>query len=173
MEAGDILGHENMGEVVALGSEVTNPKIGDRVVVPFKISCGDCRFCHKGLFVACDRTSPNAEMAARAMGHSPAGLFGFSHMPGGYRGGPAEYQRVPMADLGPIKIPENITDDQALFLSDIFPTRYMAIGRERPRLGRQFRNLPRLIVAGGVDRNARYAGITKDGSLSAMGRARR
>lgn len=126
MEAGDILGHENMGEVVALGSEVTNLKIGDRVVVPFTISCGDCWFCKKGLFAACDRTNPNAEMAAKAMGHSPAGLFGFSHMMGGYCGGQAEYLRVPMADFGPIKIPDNITDEQALFLSDIFPTGYMA-----------------------------------------------
>lgn len=87
MEAGDILGHENMGEVVALGSEVTNLKIGDRVVVPFTISCGECWFCKKGLFAACDQTNPNAEMAAKAMGHSPAGLFGFSHMLGGYCGG--------------------------------------------------------------------------------------
>lgn len=126
MEAGDILGHENMGEVVALGSEVTNLKIGDRVVVPFTISCGDCWFCKKGLFAACDRTNPNAEMAAKAMGHSPAGLFGFSHMLGGYCGGQAEYLRVPMADIGPIKIPDGVTDDQALFLSDIFPTGYMA-----------------------------------------------
>jgi len=96
MEAGDILGHENMGEVVALGSEVTNLKIGDRVVVPFTISCGDCWFCKKGLFAACDRTNPNADMAAKAIGHSPAGLFGFSHMLGGYCGGRAEYLRVPM-----------------------------------------------------------------------------
>lgn len=126
MKAGDILGHENMGEVVALGAEVKNLKIGDRVVVPFTISCGDCFFCRKSLFSACERTNPNAEMAIQAMGHSPAGLFGFSHMLGGYCGGQAEYLRVPMADVGPIKIPDNITDEQALFLSDIFPTGYMA-----------------------------------------------
>jgi len=126
MQAGDILGHENMGVVVALGSEVTNLKIGDRVVVPFTISCGDCFFCRKGLFSACERTNPNAELAIKAMGHSPAGLFGFSHMLGGYCGGQAEYLRVPMADIGPIKVPDNVTDDQALFLSDIFPTGYMA-----------------------------------------------
>jgi threonine dehydrogenase-like Zn-dependent dehydrogenase len=126
MESGDILGHENMGEVIELGSEVTNLKIGDRVVVPFTISCGQCWFCQKGLFSCCDRTNPNAELAAQAMGQSPAGLFGFSHMLGGYSGGQAEYLRVPMADVGPIKIPENVTDEQALFLSDIFPTGYMA-----------------------------------------------
>ena len=126
MESGDILGHENMGEVIELGSEVTNLKIGDRVVVPFTISCGQCWFCQKGLFSCCDRTNPNAEMAAKAMGQSPAGLFGFSHMLGGYSGGQAEYLRVPMADVGPIKIPDNVTDEQALFLSDIFPTGYMA-----------------------------------------------
>ena len=124
--SGDILGHENMGEVIELGSEVTNLKIGDRVVVPFTISCGQCWFCQKGLFSCCDRTNPNAEMAAKAMGQSPAGLFGFSHMLGGYAGGQAEYLRVPMADVGPIKVPDNVTDEQALFLSDIFPTGYMA-----------------------------------------------
>ncbi len=126
MKSGDILGHENMGEVIELGSEVTNLKIGDRVVVPFTISCGDCWFCKQGLYSCCDRTNPNAEVARKAMGHSPAGLFGFGHMLGGYNGGQAEYLRVPMADIGPIKVPENITDEQALFISDIFPTGYMA-----------------------------------------------
>ncbi|MDO9412440.1 MAG: zinc-dependent alcohol dehydrogenase, partial [Pseudolabrys sp.] len=126
MKEGDILGHENMGEVIELGSEVTNLKIGDRVVVPFTISCGQCFFCKKGLFSCCDRTNPNHEIAAKAMGQSPAGLFGFSHMLGGYSGGQAEFLRVPMADVGPIKVPDNVTDEQALFLSDIFPTGYMA-----------------------------------------------
>ena len=126
MESGDILGHENMGEVIEFGSEVTNLKVGDRVVVPFTISCGQCWFCTRGLFSCCDRTNPNAELAAKAMGQSPAGLFGFSHMLGGYSGGQAEYLRVPMADVGPIKIPDSVTDEQALFLSDIFPTGYMA-----------------------------------------------
>ena len=126
MESGDIMGHENMGEVIELGSEVTNLKVGDRVVVPFTISCGQCWFCKQGMFSACDTTNPNAEMAIKAMGHSPAGLFGFSHMLGGYSGGQAEYLRVPMADVGPIKVPDSITDEQALFLSDIFPTGYMA-----------------------------------------------
>src|SRR6201747_2461344 len=126
MERGDILGHENMGEVIELGSQVTNLKVGDRVVVPFTISCGQGWFCQKGLFSCCDRTNPNAEMAAKGMGQSRPGLFGFSHMLGGYSGGQAEYLRVPMADIGPIKIPDNITDEQALFLSDIFPTGYMA-----------------------------------------------
>lgn len=126
MESGDILGHENMGIVVEVGSEVSNLKKGDRVVVPFTISCGDCWFCKKGLFSACERTNPNAEIAIKAMGHSPAGLFGFSHMLGGYSGGQAEYLRVPMADVGPLKIPDSVSDEQALFLSDIFPTGYMA-----------------------------------------------
>jgi threonine dehydrogenase-like Zn-dependent dehydrogenase len=126
MEAGDILGHENMGEVVEVGSAITTLQKGDRVVVPFTISCGSCWFCSRGLFSLCDTTNPNAEMAVKAMGHSPAGLFGFSHMLGGYCGGQAEYLRVPMADVGPIKIPDHITDEQALFLSDIFPTGYMA-----------------------------------------------
>jgi threonine dehydrogenase-like Zn-dependent dehydrogenase len=126
MKSGDILGHENMGIVVEVGSEVCNLRKGDRVVVPFTISCGDCWFCKKGLFSACERTNPNAELAIKAMGHSPAGLFGFSHMLGGYSGGQAEYLRVPMADVGPIKIPESVSDEQALFLSDIFPTGYMA-----------------------------------------------
>jgi threonine dehydrogenase-like Zn-dependent dehydrogenase len=126
MKSGDILGHENMGIVVEVGPEVTNLKKGDRVVVPFTISCGECWFCEKGLFSACERTNPNAELAIKAMGHSPAGLFGFSHMLGGYSGGQAEYLRVPMADVGPIKIPDSVTDEQALFLSDIFPTGYMA-----------------------------------------------
>jgi threonine dehydrogenase-like Zn-dependent dehydrogenase len=126
MESGDILGHENMGVVVEVGSDVTNLRIGDRVVVPFTISCGECWFCKKGLFSACERTNPNAEIAIKAMGRSPAGLFGFSHMLGGYSGGQAEYLRVPMADVGPIKVPDSVTDEQALFLSDIFPTGYMA-----------------------------------------------
>jgi len=132
MERGDTLGHENMGEVVELGSEVTNLRIGDRVVVPFTISCGQCWFCQREMFSACDRTKPNAKIAVKAMGHSPAGLFGF--MLGGYSGGQAEYLRVPMADVGPIKIPDSISDERALFLSDIFPTGYMA-RRERADRG--------------------------------------
>jgi len=126
MEKGDILGHENMGEVVEVGKEVKNLKVGDRVVVPFVIACGNCFFCQKGLYSCCDNTNPNAEIARAAMGHSPAGLFGFSHMLGGYAGGQAEYLRVPHADVGPIKIPEGIPDEKVLFLSDIFPTGYMA-----------------------------------------------
>jgi threonine dehydrogenase-like Zn-dependent dehydrogenase len=126
MESGDILGHENMGEVVEVGAEVRNLVKGDRVVVPFVIACGECFFCKKKLFAACERTNPNAEIARKAMGHSPAGLFGFSHMMGGYAGGQAEYLRVPYADVGPIKVPDNLDDEQVLFLSDIFPTGYMA-----------------------------------------------
>lgn len=126
MEEGDILGHESMGIVVEIGSDVKKFSKGDRVVVPFTISCGECFFCEKTLFSCCDNTNPNAEMAAKAMGHSPAGLFGFSHMLGGYSGGQAEYLRVPYADVGPIKIESDLSDEKVLFLSDIFPTGYMA-----------------------------------------------
>jgi threonine dehydrogenase-like Zn-dependent dehydrogenase len=126
MEKGDILGHEPMGEVVELGKAVTNLRKGDRVVVPFTISCGTCFFCQKGLFSLCDTSNPNAEMARKVMGQSPAGLFGYSHMLGGFPGGQAEYLRVPFADVGPIKIPDGLRDEQVLFLSDIFPTGYMA-----------------------------------------------
>jgi threonine dehydrogenase-like Zn-dependent dehydrogenase len=126
MKEGDILGHEFMGEVVALGREVTNLKLGDRVVVPFTISCGGCFFCQKQLFSLCDNSNPNAEIPEKAYGASPAGLFGYSHMLGGYPGGQAEYARVPFADIGPITIPDGIPDEQVLFLSDIFPTGYMA-----------------------------------------------
>jgi threonine dehydrogenase-like Zn-dependent dehydrogenase len=126
MEAGDIMGHEPMGIVVEVGSAVKKLKKGDRVVVPFTISCGDCFFCKKDLFAACDNSNPNAEMAKKAMGHSPAGLFGYSHLTGGYAGGQAEYLRVPYADVGPLKIESDLPDDKVLFLSDIFPTGYMA-----------------------------------------------
>ncbi len=126
MKSGDILGHEPMGIVVEVGSLVKNLKVGDRVVVPFTIACGECFFCQKTLYSCCDRTNPNAELARKAMGQSPAGLFGFSHMLGGYAGGQAEYLRVPHANVGPIKIESSLPDDQVLFLSDIFPTGYMA-----------------------------------------------
>lgn len=126
MEKGDVLGHEPMGEVVEVGSAITRLRKGDRVVVPFTISCGHCFFCKKTLFSCCDNTNPNAEIARKAMGHSPAGLFGFSHMLGGYAGGQAEYLRVPHGDVGPIKIESGIADEKVLFLSDIFPTGYMA-----------------------------------------------
>ncbi len=126
MESGDILGHEPMGEVVAVGSAISNLKIGDRVVVPFTISCGSCFFCKKKLFSLCDTSNPNAEIARKAMGHSPAALFGYSHMLGGIPGGQAQYLRVPFADVGPIKIESGLSDEQVLFLSDIFPTGYMA-----------------------------------------------
>jgi threonine dehydrogenase-like Zn-dependent dehydrogenase len=126
MKSGDIVGHETMGEVVETGKAITTLKVGDRVVIPFTISCGECFFCKKGLFSACERTNPDAEAAKKLWGHSPAGLFGYSHLLGGYAGGQAEYLRVPHADVGPMKIPAGLSDDQALFLSDIFPTGYMA-----------------------------------------------
>ena len=126
MEKGDVLGHEFMGEVVELGSEVKNLKIGDRVIVPFTIACGECFFCQKGLTSCCDRSNPNEEIARKAMAHSPSGLFGYSHMLGGYPGGQAEYVRVPFADVGPFRVPEGLSDEQVLFLTDIFPTGYMA-----------------------------------------------
>jgi threonine dehydrogenase-like Zn-dependent dehydrogenase len=126
MESGDVLGHEFMGEVVEVGPGATSAlKSGDRVVVPFTISCGSCFFCQKGLFSLCDTSNPNAEMARKVMGHSPAGLFGYSHMLGGFPGGQAEYVRIPFADVGPVKIPFGLRDEQVLFLSDIFPTGYM------------------------------------------------
>lgn len=126
MEKGDILGHEPMGEVVEVGSEIKNLKIGDRVVVPFTISCGNCFFCKKELWSLCDNSNPNAAIAEKLYGYSPSGLFGYSHMMGGYAGGQAEYLRVPFADVGPLKIPEELPDEKVLFLSDIFPTGYMA-----------------------------------------------
>ncbi|MDB5316786.1 MAG: glutathione-dependent formaldehyde dehydrogenase [Rhodospirillales bacterium] len=126
MESGDIVGHECMGEVVEVGRDNKALKVGDRVVVPFTIACGECFFCTKGFFSGCERSNPNAKMAEKLWGHSPAGLFGYSHLTGGYSGSQAEYVRVPYADIGPIKVPDGMTDDQALFLSDIFPTGYMA-----------------------------------------------
>lgn len=126
MQSGDILGHEFMGEVVETGKGVKNLKRGDRVVIPFTISCGSCFFCNRDLWSLCDNSNPNAWMAEKFYGHSPAGLFGYSHLLGGYAGGQAEYVRVPFADVGPIKIPDHLTDEQVLFLTDIFPTGYMA-----------------------------------------------
>jgi threonine dehydrogenase-like Zn-dependent dehydrogenase len=126
MQEGDILGHEFMGEVLEVGADVTNLKRGDRVVVPFCIACGNCFFCQNGMTSLCDNSNPNASMAEKLYGFSAAGLFGYSHLFGGYAGGQAQYARVPFADAGPIKVPDSISDEQALFLSDIFPTGYMA-----------------------------------------------
>jgi threonine dehydrogenase-like Zn-dependent dehydrogenase len=126
MMRGDILGHEFMGEVVEVGPGVTNLKVGDRVVNPFPIACGRCYFCASGQFSLCENSNPNAWMAEKLWGHSPAGLFGYSHMLGGYAGGQAELARIPFADVGPIKVPGHLSDEQVLFLSDIFPTGYMA-----------------------------------------------
>jgi threonine dehydrogenase-like Zn-dependent dehydrogenase len=126
MEKGDILGHEFMGEVVELGSGVTNLKVGDRVVVPFPIACGNCYFCEEQQHSLCENSNPNAPMAEKMWGHSPAGIFGYSHLTGGYAGGQAEYVRVPYADVGPIKVPDGLDDEKVLFLSDILPTGYMA-----------------------------------------------
>ena len=125
MQRGDVVGHEAMGEVVEVGSENKKLKVGDRVVVPFTISCGECFFCTRGFFSGCERSNPNHKMAEELWGHSPAALFGYSHLLGGIPGGQAEYLRVPYADVGPIKVPEGLTDEQVLFLSDIFPTGYM------------------------------------------------
>jgi threonine dehydrogenase-like Zn-dependent dehydrogenase len=115
-----------MGEVVQTGSAVTTLKKGDRVVVPFPIACGHCFFCKKGLYSCCDNTNPNAKDAAKLMGESPAGIYGYSHLLGGYPGGQAEYLRVPYADVNHIRVPAHLSDEQVLFLSDIFPTGYMA-----------------------------------------------
>ena len=126
MEPGDVLGHEFMGEVVEVGSEVKNLQIGDRVVVPFTIACGNCYFCQHQQWSLCDNSNPNAWMAEKLYGFSGSGLFGYSHMLGGYAGGQAQYVRVPFADVGPIKVPQELDDEKVLFLSDIFPTGYMA-----------------------------------------------
>ncbi len=125
MEKGDILGHEFMGEVMEVGRDVKNLKVGDRVVVPFPIACGNCRQCKEGNFSLCENSNPNAWMAEKMWGHSPCGIYGYSHLLGGFAGGQAEYARVPFADVGPVKIPDGLTDEQVLFLSDIFPTGYM------------------------------------------------
>ena len=125
MEKGDVLGHEFMGEVMEVGSAVVNLKVGDRVVVPFPIACGSCAACQQDEFSLCENSNPNAWIAEKMWGHSPAGLFGYSHMLGGYAGGQAEYVRVPFADVGPLKVPAELSDEQVLLLSDIFPTGYM------------------------------------------------
>jgi len=126
MEPGDILGHEFMGVVEEVGSAVTNLTPGDRVVVPFTICCGQCFYCRRQLWSLCDNSNPNAWLAEKFYGYSGSGLFGYSHMMGGYAGGQAQYARVPFADVGPLKIPEGLDDEKVLFLSDIFPTGYMA-----------------------------------------------
>jgi threonine dehydrogenase-like Zn-dependent dehydrogenase len=126
MRKGDVLGHEFMGEVEEVGPDVTQVKKGDRVVIPFPIACGRCNMCQRGLFSLCENTNPNAWMAEKLWGFSPAGIFGYSHMLGGYPGGQAEYARVPFADVNHVKVPDELTDEQVLFLSDIFPTGYMA-----------------------------------------------
>ena len=125
MERGDILGHEFMGEVVEVGRGVKKLKVGDRVVVPFPIACGVCAACENELYSLCENSNPNKWMAEKMWGHSPAGIFGYSHLTGGFAGGQAEYARVPFADVGPLKIENGFTDEQVLFLSDIFPTGYM------------------------------------------------
>ncbi|HEX8206233.1 MAG TPA: zinc-dependent alcohol dehydrogenase [Solirubrobacteraceae bacterium] len=124
MKKGDILGHEFMGEIVETGKGVSNLQVGDRVVVPFPIACGNCWSCQHELYSACENSNPNAGIAEKLFGHPAAGIFGYSHITGGYAGGQAEYARVPFADVGPIKIEDDLTDEQVLFLSDIFPTGY-------------------------------------------------
>lgn len=126
MQKGDILGHEFMGEVVAVGRDVETMREGDRVVVPFTIACGNCFYCKSDLWSLCDNSNPNASMAEAAYGSSPSGLYGYSHMLGGYAGGQAEYVRVPFADVGLLKVSSDLSDEQLLFLTDIFPTGYQA-----------------------------------------------
>jgi threonine dehydrogenase-like Zn-dependent dehydrogenase len=126
MRKGDIMGHEFMGEVVEVGREVENLRVGDRVIVPFPIACGHCYYCEREEYSLCDNSNPNAALAEKFYGYSPAGIFGYSHLMGGYAGGQAEYVRVPFADVGPMKIPEGLSDEQVLFLTDILPTGYQA-----------------------------------------------
>jgi len=126
MASGDIIGHEFMGEVVEVGSAVQNLSVGDRIVNPFPIACGQCFSCQDGLYSLCENSNPNAWMAEKMWGYSPAGLYGYSHVLGGYAGGQAQYARIPFADIGPIKIPPGLSDEQVLFLSDVLPTGYMA-----------------------------------------------
>ena len=125
MEHGDILGHEFMGEVMEVGRNVKKLKVGDRVVVPFPIACGECWSCKNDMWSLCENSNPNAWIAEKMLGHSPAGVFGYSHMLGGFAGGQAEFARVPFADVGPLKVPEDLPDEKVLFLTDIFPTGYM------------------------------------------------
>jgi threonine dehydrogenase-like Zn-dependent dehydrogenase len=125
MKRGDILGHEFMGEIVEKGKAVDNLEVGDRVVVPFPIACGACWACKQELYSLCENTNPNARLAEKMFGFPTAGIFGYSHLTGGFAGGQAEYARVPFADVGPIKIENGISDEAVLFLSDVFPTGYM------------------------------------------------
>jgi threonine dehydrogenase-like Zn-dependent dehydrogenase len=125
MREGDILGHEFMGEVVELGPGVDDLEVGDRVVVPFPIACGGCNACHDRLYSSCENSNPNAGMAEKLWGHPSAGIFGYSHLAGGYAGGQAEYVRVPFADVGPMKVDDDLADEQVLFLTDVLPTGYM------------------------------------------------
>ena len=125
MEPGDIMGHEFMGEIVEVGSGVTNVKVGDRVIVPFPIACGHCAHCEAGNTATCENSNPNAYIAEKLLGHAPSGIFGYSHLTGGFAGGQAEYARVPFANVNPFKVPEELTDEQVLFLTDILPTGYM------------------------------------------------
>ena len=143
MEQGDIMGHEFMGEVVEVGAGLKPDKlkVGDRVVVPFTIACGNCFFCKKQLWSLCNNSNPNYWMAEEMMGYSPSGLFGYTHMMGGYAGGQAQYARVPFADVGPLKVPEGIPDDKVVFLSDIFPTGYFGAVNGDIRAGRHGRGL--------------------------------
>jgi threonine dehydrogenase-like Zn-dependent dehydrogenase len=127
MEKGDVMGHEFMGEVVEVGRGNKRLKVGDRVVVPFTICCGDCEQCRRGNFSVCETTNRNKEIADKMFGHATAGLFGYTHLTGGYAGGQAEYVRVPYADVAPVKIPSTLTDEQVLFLGDIFPTGWQAV----------------------------------------------
>jgi threonine dehydrogenase-like Zn-dependent dehydrogenase len=125
MEPGDIMGHEFMGEVVEVGRNVKRLRVGDRVVVPFPIACGKCGACKAEAYSLCENSNPNAYVAEKMLGHTAAGIFGYSHLTGGFAGGQAEYARVPFADVGPLKVPDGLTDEQVLFLSDILPTGYM------------------------------------------------
>jgi len=126
MKSGDVLGHECMGEVVQVGRDNKRLKVGDRVVIPFCLACGECRMCKMELYSCCERSNRNGKEQAKALGYAVSGALGYSHLTGGYSGGQAEYVRIPFADFGAFIVPGGYSDEQVLFLSDIFPTGYMA-----------------------------------------------
>jgi Zn-dependent alcohol dehydrogenase len=178
MKSGDIMGHEFMGEVVEVGATTRKLKVGDRVVVPFTIVCGECEQCRRGNFSVCERTNRNAKLAEKVFGHTTAGLFGYTHLTGGYPGGQAEYVRVPFADVDPVKVPEGLSDEQVLFLGDILPTGWQAAvpaTSSRPTRSRSGARPGRAVLRSAARAARRQAGdrIDRVPERLAMARGRR